>query len=72
MYHYPWGRQFYIVKFVLFWSGRHGPLQDDATLSFFSVSKSSTLELSDDLSFEEYKKRLEEYVNLSDYPNLNE
>jgi len=23
-------------------------------------------------TFEEYKKKLDEYVNLSDYPNLNE
>ncbi len=29
-------------------------------------------DFSDDLTFEDYKKKLEEYVNLSDYPNLNE
>ena len=27
---------------------------------------------SDDLTFEEYKKKLEEYTNLNDYPDLNE
>ena len=27
---------------------------------------------SDDLTFEEYKEKLEEYSNLSKYPNLNE
>tara|TARA_B100001121_G_C18606740_1_gene582233 strand:- start:209 stop:379 length:171 start_codon:yes stop_codon:yes gene_type:complete len=29
-------------------------------------------DFSDDLTYEEYKKELEEYTNLSDYPNLNE
>ena len=27
---------------------------------------------SDDLTFDEYKKKIEEYINLSSYPNLNE
>ena len=27
---------------------------------------------SDELSFEEYRKKLEEYTNLNKYPNLNE
>tara|TARA_Y100000768_G_scaffold341932_1_gene286684 strand:- start:84 stop:254 length:171 start_codon:yes stop_codon:yes gene_type:complete len=27
---------------------------------------------SDDLTFEEYKEKLEKYTNLSNYPNLNE
>lgn len=27
---------------------------------------------SDDLSFDEYKKELDDYTKLSDYPNLNE